>query len=415
MAEYRRRVIDAVLDNIQPQLRAIVLQGAKGVGKTATASRRARTVIRLDREVEQASFAAQPELLADLPGPVLLDEWQRWPESWDVARRAVDDGVPRGHIILAGSSAPRGATVHSGAGRLVPFRLRPMSLVERGVAEPTVSLAALLAGGAAVAGECALRLTDYAEEIVATGFPGIHGEPPQTRSVLIDGYIENLVQREFPEQGYPVRKPQVLAGWLAAYAAATSTTTQYSRILDAATPGEADKPARSTTIAYRDALSGLWVLDPLPAWLPTRNEFDRLASTPKHQLADPGLAARLLRATASSLVRGRHDHLIGPLFEHLVGLCVQVYAQSSGATVSHLRTRNGDHEVDLVVEGPDGGVVGIEVKLTPTPTDADLKHLRWLRQKLGDELVDAVVVTAGPRAYRRPDGIAVVPAGLLGP
>ncbi len=305
--------------------------------------------------------------------------------------------------------------MHSGAGRIVPLRLRPLSLVERGVAEPTVSLAALLAGEATITGESEVRLTDYADQIVATGFPGIYDEPARTRPALIDAYLENLVQREFAEQGYPVRKPQVLAAWLAGYAAATSTTTQYSRILDAATPGEGDKPARSTTIAYRDVLSGLWVLDPLPAWLPTRNEFDRLASTPKHQLADPGLAARLLRASASSLVLGRRDHLLGPLFEHLVALCVQVYAQASNAAVSHLRTRNGDHEVDIVVEDIEGKVVAMEVKLTPTPTDADVKHLRWLRQKLGDDLADAVVVTTGPRAYRRPDGIAVVPAALLGP
>ncbi|WP_265521586.1 ATP-binding protein [Oerskovia flava] len=415
MEEYRRRVLDTVLDDLQPALRAVVIQGAKGVGKTATASRRARTVIRLDREVERTSFAAQPELIAELPGPVLIDEWQRWPESWDVVRRAVDDGSPRGHLLLTGSSAPRGATVHSGAGRIVPLRLRPLSLVERGVAEPTVSLAALLAGEATITGESEVRLTDYADQIVATGFPGIYDEPARTRPALIDAYLENLVQREFAEQGYPVRKPQVLAAWLAGYAAATSTTTQYSRILDAATPGEGDKPARSTTIAYRDVLSGLWVLDPLPAWLPTRNEFDRLASTPKHQLADPGLAARLLRASASSLVLGRRDHLLGPLFEHLVALCVQVYAQASNAAVSHLRTRNGDHEVDIVVEDIEGKVVAMEVKLTPTPTDADVKHLRWLRQKLGDDLADAVVVTTGPRAYRRPDGIAVVPAALLGP
>lgn len=412
---YRRRVIDTVLDDVQPSLRAVVLQGAKGVGKTATASRRARTVIRLDREVERTTFAAQPEMLAELPGPVLIDEWQRWPESWDVVRRAVDDGSPRGRLLLAGSSAPRGATVHSGAGRIVPFRMRPLSLAERGVAEPTVSLAELLRGGATIAGDSGLRLTDYAEQIVATGFPGIYDEPAQTRPALIDAYLENLVQREFPEQGYPVRKPQVLAAWLAGYAAATSTTTQYSRILDAATPGEANKPARTTTLAYRDVLSGLWVLDPLPAWLPTRNEFDRLASTPKHQLADPGLAARLLRASTASLVRGRRDHLLGPLFEHLVAMCVQVYALASGAAVSHLRTRNGDHEVDVVVEGPEGSVVAIEVKLTPTPAEADLRHLKWLRQRLGDDLADAVVVTTGPRAYRRPDGIAVVPAALLGP
>ncbi|MDO8148367.1 DUF4143 domain-containing protein [Isoptericola sp. b515] len=415
MEAYRRRVLDAVLDDLQPNLRAVVIQGAKGVGKTATAARRARSVIRLDREVERIAFAAEPEVIREMPGPVLLDEWQRWPESWDVARRAVDDGVARGHLILAGSSAPRGATVHSGAGRIVPFRLRPMSLSERGVDDPTVSLADLLAGEATVRGATSLSLSDYAEQIVATGFPGIYAEPARTRPALVDAYLENLVQREFPEQGYPVRKPEVLGAWMAAYAAATSTTTGYGRILDAATPGQGDKPARTTTMTYRDALSGLWVLDPLPAWLPTRNEFDRLASTPKHQLADPGLAARLLRATGPSLVRGRHDHLLGPLFEHLVALCVQVYAQPSGATVSHLRTRNGDHEVDLVVEGPDGGVVAIEVMVTPTPTDGDLKHLRWLRGKLGDDLADAVVVTTGPRAYRRQDGIAVVPAALLGP
>jgi predicted AAA+ superfamily ATPase len=203
--------------------------------------------------------------------------------------------------------------------------------------------------------------------------------------------------------------------WMRAYAAATSTTTQYNRMLDAATPGEGDKPARTTTLAYRDVLGALWILDPLPAWLPSRNAFDRLASSPKHQLADPGLAARLLGATVESLLRGRHAHLLGPLFEHLVALCVQVYAQASESTVSHLRTRNGDHEIDLIVERPDGRVLAIETKLTPTPTDSDLKHLRWLRGKIGDELVDAVVVTTGPHAYRRPDGIAVVPAALLGP
>ncbi len=305
--------------------------------------------------------------------------------------------------------------MHSGAGRIVPFRMRPLSLMERGVETPTVSLASLLDGDTEVSGATAVRLSDYAEEIVASGFPGIHDEPPRIRPSLLDGYLQNVAQREFPEQGYPVRKPGVLMSWMAAYAAATSTTTQYTRILEAATPGEGDKPARSTTIAYRDVLSALWILDPLPAWLPTHNEFDRLASSPKHQLADPGLAARLLGATPESLLRGRHAHMLGPLFEHLVALCVQVYSQVSGATTSHLRTRNGDHEVDVIVERPDGRVLAIETKLTPTPTDADLKHLRWLQTKIGDDLVDAIVVTAGPHAYRRPDGIAVVPAALLGP
>lgn len=94
---------------------------------------------------------------------------------------------------------------------------------------------------------------------------------------------------------------------------------------------------------------------------------------------------------------------------------VKVYAQAAEASVSHLRTRDGRHEVDLIVERPDGRVVALEVKLAGAPDAADVRHLVWLREQLGDELLDAAVVTAGARAWRRPDGIAVIPAALLGP
>jgi predicted AAA+ superfamily ATPase len=98
-----------------------------------------------------------------------------------------------------------------------------------------------------------------------------------------------------------------------------------------------------------------------------------------------------------------------------VTLCVRVYAQHAEARVGHLRTYGGDHEVDLIVERQDGRVVAIEVKLKRTVQDADLRHLAWLKEKVGDELLDSLVVTTGEHAYRRPDGIGVVPAALLGP
>jgi hypothetical protein len=91
-----------------------------------------------------------------------------------------------------------------------------------------------------------------------------------------------------------------------------------------------------------------------------------------------------------------------------------VYAQACEARVSHLRTRAGEHEVDLIVEGR-LGVVGIEVKLSQTVSDRDVRHLHWLKQQLGDQLLDSLVVTSGREAYRRPDGVGVVPASLLGP
>ena len=111
----------------------------------------------------------------------------------------------------------------------------------------------------------------------------------------------------------------------------------------------------------------------------------------------------------------RNGTLLGALFESLVTLSTRVYADAVGASVSHLRTQRGDHEVDLIVTGDDGAIEALEVKLGPVPDDRDVRHLRWLRDRLGDDLADAAVITTGPAAYRRPDGIAVIPAALLEP
>ena len=210
---------------------------------------------------------------------------------------------------------------------------------------------------------------------------------------------------------------------MAAYAAATATTTSYNTLLQAATAGHGEKPAKTTTIAYRDTLEHLWLLDPVPGWAPGYGHLGRLGQAPKHHLADPALAASLLGVDAGKLLTGaeagppvpRDGTLLGGLFESLVTLSVRVYAQPLEAQVSHLRLRDGRHEVDLVVERPDGAVVAVEVKLGSVIEDDDVKHLHWLADKLGDRLLDSVVVSTGPTAYRRRDGIAVVPAALLSP
>lgn len=422
MSAYRRRIIDATLDELQPHLRALSIHGPKGVGKTATAGQRARSVVDLSLPGQRQIITTDPSILTTLLGPVLVDEWQRLPEVWDHVRHAVDNGSPPGHFIIAGSSAPRGTVVHSGAGRIVPMRMRPLSLAERDIETPTISLADLLSGVPDIAGSTYVRLADYVEEITASGFPAIRPLPARVRRAELDAYLSNVVQREFPEQGYQVRKPEVLRAWLTAYAAATSSATAYSKILDAATPGLQDKPAKETTIAYRDALSSLWLLDAVPPWIPSRNHLDRLAQSPKHQLADPALATRLLGLDAPALLRAEQGSaqlaegtILGALFEHLTALSLHTYAEAAEARLHHLRTRNGDHQVDLIVQRPDGRVLAIEVKLADRVEDADVKHLTWLRNKIGDDLIDAAVVYAGEHAYRRRDDIAVVPLALLGP
>lgn len=420
---YAPRILDEELDELLAGLPAVSIEGAKAVGKTATAARRAATTHRLDDPAVRSVVEADPGRLAEGETPILIDEWQRLPESFDRVRRAVDDGAAAASFLLTGSATPTDSPLHSGAGRIVRVRMRPMTLAERGVAEPTVSLAELLGGTRpAVRGRADLRLERYVDEILRSGFPGLRELSPRLIRAQLDGYVDHVVERDFEELGRKVRRPATLRRWMRAYAAATSTTTTFEKIRDAATSDEVEKPTRPTALAYRDILERLWVLDPLPAWLPTRNRLRQLSSPSKHHLADPALAARLLGVDAETLLRARPSEpsiprdgtLLGALFESLVTLCVRVYAQRAEARVAHLRTRGGQREIDLIVERGQA-VVAIEVKLAQVVDDEDVKHLLWLRQELGDDLADAIVVTTGLEAYRRPDGIAVVPAALLGP
>jgi len=421
---YRRRVLDDELDDLLGALPAIAIEGPKGVGKTRTALQRARTAHRLDDPATLAVAQAEPIRLLTGEPPILIDEWQRLPVVWDLVRRAVDDGAPPGSFLLTGSAAPDPPPTHSGAGRIVSLRMRPLGLSER-VAGQTVSLADLLTGSRPpVAGASALALTDYTEEILASGFPGIRHLPDRARRAQLDGYLARIVDRDIPDEaGVTIRNPAALRRWMTAYAAATATTTSFEKIRDAASPGQHHKPAKATVQTYRDALARVWILDDVDAWIPSNNPLNQLGHAPKHHLADPALAARLLGIDAPALLAGRtagptiprDGTLLGALFESLVVQSVRVYAAHSEAAVRHMRTARGRQEVDLIVERDDGCVVAIEIKLTQTVQDSDTRHLRWLEQNLGDRLLDTVVVTTGPTAYRRADGVAVVPLALLGP
>lgn len=420
---YTRRVVDGELDALCAGAAAVALEGAKAVGKSATAAERARTTFLLEDATVREIIAAAPErLVAD--GPVLIDEWQRLPMTWDAVRRAVDAGAVPGQFLLTGSASEANPGTHSGAGRILSVRMRPLSLFERGLVEPTVSLGALLSGEkSAVLGRSPIGLTGYVEEIVNSGLPGIRPLPKRVLRAQLSGYVNRVIDRDFPEFGRTVRNPAALRRWLAAYAAATATNASFETIRDAATSGQGEKPAKTTVIPYRDTLERLYILDPLPAWLPFSSHIHELGSAPKHHLVDPALAVALLGLSPDALLQGdegtvripRDGTFLGALFESLAAMSVRVYAQAAEAETSHFRTHRGDHEVDLIVERRDGRVVALETKLAATVGKNDVKHLLWLQAQLGADLLDTVVLTTGPEAYRRADGIAVVPAALLGP
>jgi predicted AAA+ superfamily ATPase len=424
VSSYQRRVLDDELDEIIGYLPAIAIEGAKGVGKTRTALQRAKTVHRLDDPAELSIAEADPSRLLDGERPILIDEWQRLPEVWDLVRRAVDDGAPPGSFLLTGSAIPDPPPTHSGAGRIVTLRMRPLALSER-LQSASVSLAKLLSGERApIAAATDMTLTDYVEEILSSGLPGLRSLSGRAQRLQLEGYVEHIIDRDIPDDtGVVIRNPATLRRWMTAYAAASSTTASFETIRDAASAGYEGKPSKKMTETYRDALTRVWALEQVPAWIPSNNRLRELSHGPKHQLLDPALAAQLLGAQASTLLAGespgplvpRDGTLLGALFESLATMSVRVCAARSEARVKHLRTQRGRHEIDLIVERPDGDVTAIEVKLTRSTKTDDTKHLKWLDQKLGERLLDRVILTTGPEAYRRQDGIAVVPLALLGP
>ncbi|MFY9264386.1 MAG: AAA family ATPase [Solirubrobacterales bacterium] len=422
--KYQRRVIDRVLDLLQPELPAIAIEGPRAVGKTRTALERAETVVRLDDPAELELARSEPARLLEGKAPILIDEWQRLPEVWDLVRRAVDDGASPGSFILTGSAIRAKSPTHSGAGRITTVRMRPMTLAERGF-QTRVSVSALLRDERPpITGSTAFALTDYVGEILDSGFPGVRTLSERSIRAQLDAYLSHVIEHDIPDDaGKLVRNPTALRRWMTAYAAAISTTTSFEKIRDAASPGNTQKPTKVTSLGYRDALAMVWLLDEIPAWSPTFNHLRRLAVAPKHQLADPALAARLLGLSSSALLENkiggplipRDGTYLGALFESLATLSVRVFADAAEATTGHLRTRAGEQEVDLVVIRPDGRIIAIEIKLARTIDDADVRHLHWLEERIQDQMLDKVIITTGPEAYRRPDGVAVIPLALLGP
>lgn len=415
---YQRRLVDDVLDEVFPSLPAILLDGPKAVGKTTTALQRAKTFRNLQDQADLSKAGADPSWLLSGEKPLVIDEWQKLPQSWSQVKQAVDKDYSGGQFLLTGS-LPNFST-HSGAGRITAVRMRPLSFAERGVVTPTISFADLLAGGAQIDGESSFELADYVAEIVRSGFFGIRGQEGRSLRLALDGYLERVIDSDLPEMGLQVRKPASLRAWLGAYAAASGTVAKWETIRDSANPGSEELLSKSALLPYRDALTRLRILDELPPWVPTKNPFVRVASASKHFLADPALAMRLLSLDSKTLLesknfesKGLDKPLVGRMFEALVALSVRSYAEAQFAKAMHFRDSSGAREVDLIVEREDGKILAIEVKLAATVSEKDFRQLRWLKSKLGEELVDSVVLYSGKYAYRQ-DGIAVIPFALLG-
>lgn len=423
MAErpYLPRIVDNQIKADLAVMGAVALEGPKACGKTETARQHAASEVRLDIDEAAAELARlDPGLVLDGPTPRLIDEWQIEPRIWNAVRRAVDERGKPGQFLLAGSAKPApDARRHSGAGRMARVQMRPMSLWESGDSTGQVSLAALFDGEPA-RGRSKQTIPDYTELITRGGWPEIVSTAMQSPERYVRNYLAFAVEHDIPAAVGTQHDPGRLERFLQAYAQVSAQTTPLTKIISRVVGHDAPAAGRDRTLtwhtadAYREAAERLMLLADLPAWSPEMRSRTRLAELKKRHLIDPSVAASLLGSNAGRLLRD--PKTFGYLFESLVARDVQVYAQAIDARVFHYRERNGELEVDLIVEKPDGAWVGIEVKLGSHTIDDGASSLRTLVERRIARPPEALAVITGIEyAYQRPDGVDVIPLGALKP
>lgn len=415
---YLPRHADSLLGDRLHAMGAVLIEGVKGCGKTATARQKARSEVLLDTDVQAERRAAlDPRLLLEGATPRLIDEWQRAPRVWDAVRRAVDDrGLP-GQFILTGSATPSDHVPrHSGAGRFGTLQMRTMTLVEKQATTPTVSLAALFAGAAPVPENSPLSIFDYLDHIVVGGWPLLVGADHRAARTYLEGYLDAIVEHDIGEVSGAPRNPRLVRRFLHAYAQMTAQTANLSTVMRRAlgdADDGADLPSRETAQLYLDALRRMMIVDEVPAWDPSVRSSKRLTVTPKRQLADPSLAAALLQMSASRMLEDLET--TGFLFESLVAHDLRIHAEALGATCHHYREAEGRLEVDYVLETRDGDWIGVEVKLGEPGVEKASESLRRLAERVHRRPKALVVITSTSLAYTNPAGVHIVPLGLLGP
>jgi len=408
MVDYRPRLVDRLLDALLAELPALFITGPRATGKTTTAARRARTVVRLDREAEAVAFRADPDAaMRGLPEPVLLDEWQAVPGVLGAVKRAVDTRPDPGRYLITGSV--RGdleGELWPGTGRLTRIPMFGMTIAEQlGVRSFVPFFDRVAAGEDLRPAADTPDLRGYVELLLRGGFP----EPAlrlaaSSRRRWLDSYVEHLLTRD-AEQVEGGRDPARLRRYLEAFALNTAGIVEDRTLFEAAGIN------RKTALAYERLLVNLLVVEAVPAW--TSNRLKRLILSPKRYVVDPGLAGAVLGLDVDLVLR--NGDLLGRMLDTFVAaqLRAELASAASRPRLYHVRQQQGRFEVDLLAELGGGRLVGIEIKADAAPSGDSARHLAALRDRYPDAFVAGIVLHTGPRAYRLGDRLLAAPISTL--
>jgi predicted AAA+ superfamily ATPase len=417
MAEYRPRVVDGELADRMRSAGAVLMEGPKACGKTATAQRVAATVFRMDiDDGARALVDAAPELLLTAQPPVLFDEWQVAPKLWNLVRHEVDDlGGASGRFILTGSSTPADdAKRHTGAGRYSMLRMRPMSLFETGVSTGQVSLRKLFDGDFTPSLDPGVTVPALVNCIVTGGWPALLEVPVRAAQRWISDYVRTIVEVDMPQMGVR-RDPGTLRRLLASLGRGTGTDMTTQAIANDV--AGADRSVQRDTVAgYLDILNRLMITEDMPAWAPHMRSTTPLRKSLTRFMTDPSLGVAALGVGPERLLLDLNA--TGFHFEALVVRDLRIYAQPLRGRLSHWRDNN-QHEVDIIITLDDGRWGALEVKMNPAAVDVAAASLFRFKDKVDmakmGEPAFLAVATTRSAALRRGDGVHVLPVASLGP
>lgn len=422
---YMPRVVDKQIERYLRLFGAVEVCGTKWCGKTWSSLAHASSVTYVDRGANLEVVAADPTFALKGERPHVVDEWQRVPALWDVVRHAVDEAAgERGNWILTGSSTPHfDETSHSGAGRIGHVRMRPMTLQESGESSGAVSLRGLFEGSFESVG-CPADVEGLARLACRGGWPGTVGFDPEDAQVVTSEYLAALYRQTVPRMG---GSSETAVHVMRALARNLGQAAKLATLADDVFARENDAPAtdweQRQVSAHIDILLRTYTVEEIPGWVPASRSPLRVRTKPKRYFADPSIPVAVLGLSPAALLRDWQT--FGLVVENLCMRDLAVYAQAlprPGTEPLRYYRDDAGLEVDAVVEQADGSWGAFEIKTSAAKVDEGAANLLRLGDKLAKDRMGrtpqpaflAVLVGVGEAAYRRPDGVYVIPVRTLG-
>lgn len=417
--EYLPRIIDDILPNYLEAFGAVLIVGPKWCGKTTTATRFAKSSIKM-QDVEKSNDylklaeLAPKRLLAGEP-PHLIDEWQMAPVLWDAVRNEVDARGEPGQFILTGSAVPKDEGMHhTGTGRFARIVMHPMSLFESKESNGNISLINLLNGNIDVNGiESQLDIESLVYAICRGGWPASMGISQQAALLIPQAYIDAVCESDVSRIQEELKNPTRIRAILRSYARNISTLATKTSIRKDVIANDVNI-SETTFFNYITALQRLYIIKDIEAWCPSIRSKTAIRSNTKKGFVDPSLAVAALGLSPDQLLNDMNT--LGFMFESLCIRDLRIYSQKLGGEISYYHDRYG-LECDAVIHMRDGRYILIEMKLGSFEIEEGASHLLKLSSLINENGLTppsvCMVLTGGKYAYQREDGVYVIPIGCL--